>query len=61
MNGAAALKIKKGDIVIIAGFELAEQKIKPRIVFVNENEQDKEHMKRFYEDWRLEGDMKKDD
>lgn len=37
MNGAAALKIKKGDIVIIAGFELAEQKIEPRIILVNEN------------------------
>lgn len=37
MNGAAARKIKKGHKVIIAGFELSDKKITPKIVSVNEN------------------------
>ena len=37
MNGAAARKIKKGDKVIIAGFELANRKIKPKIILVDKN------------------------
>ena len=36
MNGAAARKIKKGDKVIIAGFELSDKYIKPKIILVNE-------------------------
>ncbi len=36
MNGAAAKKIKKGDRVIIAGFELANKYIKPKIILVDE-------------------------
>ncbi|MGM0441953.1 MAG: aspartate 1-decarboxylase [Elusimicrobiota bacterium] len=37
MNGAAAKKIKKGDIVIIAGFELAEDKVEAKKILVDEN------------------------
>ncbi len=37
MNGAAAKKIKKGHKVIIAGFELSNKKIEPKIILVNEN------------------------
>lgn len=37
MNGAAARKIKKGHKVIVAGFELAKNKIKPKIILVNKN------------------------
>ena len=37
MNGAAAHLIKKGEIVIIMGFELSDKPIKAKIVFVNEN------------------------
>ncbi|MCK4348832.1 MAG: aspartate 1-decarboxylase [Thermoplasmatales archaeon] len=37
MNGAAAKKIKKGHKVIIAGFELSEKRIKPKIVLVDKN------------------------
>ena len=36
INGAAAKKIKKNDKVIIAGFELLDRKIKPKIILVNE-------------------------
>ncbi|MBN2421921.1 aspartate 1-decarboxylase [Candidatus Woesearchaeota archaeon] len=36
MNGATAKKIKKGDNIIIAGFELSDNYIEPRIVLVNE-------------------------
>ena len=35
MNGAAAKKIKKADKVIIAGFELSDKKIKPKVIFVD--------------------------
>ncbi len=35
MNGAAAKKIKKGHKIIIAGFELSDNPIKPKIIFVN--------------------------
>ena len=35
MNGAAAKKIRKGDKVIIAGFELSEKRIEPKIVLVD--------------------------
>lgn len=36
MNGAAAMRIKKGHKVIIAGFELSEESIKPNIIVVDE-------------------------
>ena len=36
MNGAAARRIKKSHKVIITGFELANKRIKPRIVLVDE-------------------------
>jgi aspartate 1-decarboxylase len=36
MNGAAALKIKQGDRIIIAGFELSDKPVDPKIVLVNE-------------------------
>ena len=36
MNGAAARKIKKGHKVIIAGFELSDKKIKPKVVLADE-------------------------
>ena len=36
MNGAAAKKIKKGDKIIIAGFELSGKYIKPKIILVDE-------------------------
>ena len=36
MNGATARKIKKGDKVIIAGFELSDKKIEPKIILVDE-------------------------
>ena len=37
INGAAAKKIKKNDRVIIAGFELTDKKIKPKIILVDKN------------------------
>lgn len=37
INGAAAKKIKKGDKVIICGFELSDKKIEPKIILVDEN------------------------
>ena len=37
MNGAAAHLIKKGEVIIIMGFELSDKPIKAKIVFVNEN------------------------
>jgi len=36
MNGAAARKIEKGHKVIIAGFELSDKKIEPKIVLADE-------------------------
>ncbi len=36
MNGAAAKKIKKGDNVIIAGFELSDKYVEPKIILVDE-------------------------
>ena len=44
MNGAAARKIQKGDRVIIAGFELTGQYIKPTIVLVDEHNRFKEFL-----------------
>ena len=35
MNGAAAHLIKKGEVVIIMGFELSDKPIKAKIVFVD--------------------------
>jgi len=35
INGAAAKKIKAGHKVIIAGFELTDKRVKPRIVLVD--------------------------
>lgn len=37
MNGAAARRIKKGEEIIIMGFELTDKPIKPKIIQVNEN------------------------
>jgi len=37
INGAAARRIKKGDKVIICGFELSDKRIKPKIILVDEN------------------------
>lgn len=37
MNGAAAHLIKKGEVVIIMGFELSDTPIKANIVFVDKN------------------------
>jgi aspartate 1-decarboxylase len=34
MNGAAAKKMKKGHKAIIAGFELSDKKVEPKIVLV---------------------------
>lgn len=36
MNGAAALKIRTGEEIIIMGFELSERPISPQIVLVDE-------------------------
>jgi len=36
MNGAAALKMKKGEQVIIMGFELSDEPLKARVVLVDE-------------------------
>ncbi len=36
LNGAAAKRIKKGDKIIIAGFELSDKEIAPKIILVNE-------------------------
>ena len=36
MNGASARKIKKGEVVIIMGFELSEKPIKAKNVLVDE-------------------------
>lgn len=35
MNGPAALKIRKGEKIVIMGFELANKKINPKIVLVD--------------------------
>lgn len=35
MNGAAAKKIKKGHRIIIAGFELSDKRINPKIILVD--------------------------
>lgn len=35
MNGGAALLIKKGEEIIIMGFELTDQPIKPKIILVD--------------------------
>ena len=37
MNGAAALLIKRGEEVIVMGFELTDKPIKPNIILVDEN------------------------
>ena len=37
MNGAAAYLIKKGEEIIIMGFELTDKKIKPKIILVDKN------------------------
>jgi len=36
MNGAAALLIKRGEEVIVMGFELTDKQIKPNIILVDE-------------------------
>jgi aspartate 1-decarboxylase len=35
LNGAAAKKIKKGDKIIICGFELSNKKINPKVILVD--------------------------
>lgn len=37
MNGAAAHLIKKGEIVIIIGFEITDKPITPKMILVDEN------------------------
>ena len=37
MNGAAALRINIGDEIIIMGFELSDQAIKPKNILVDKN------------------------
>ena len=37
INGAAAKKIKKGDKIIICGFELSDERIEAKIILVDEN------------------------
>ncbi len=37
MNGASAHKIKVGDTIIVMGFELTNEKIKPKNILVDEN------------------------
>src|SRR3989344_3584329 len=37
MNGASAHLIKKGEEIIIMGFELSDQPIKPKIILVDKN------------------------
>jgi aspartate 1-decarboxylase len=39
MNGASAHLIKKGEEIIIMGFELADKLIKPNIILVNKDNQ----------------------
>jgi aspartate 1-decarboxylase len=39
MNGASAHLIKKGEEIIIMGFELADKPIKPNIILVNKDNQ----------------------
>ena len=37
MNGAAAHKVHKGDIIIIMSFEITDKMIEPRLVLVDSN------------------------
>ena len=37
MNGAAALLIKRGEEIIVMGFELTDKPIEPAIILVDEN------------------------
>ena len=37
MNGAAAHMIKRGDEIIIMGFELVSEPITPRVILVDEH------------------------
>jgi aspartate 1-decarboxylase len=37
MNGAAALRLRAGEQIIIMGFELSDVPLEPRIVLVDEN------------------------
>lgn len=37
MNGAAAHLIKKGEIIIIMGFEITDKPITPKMILVDEN------------------------
>jgi aspartate 1-decarboxylase len=39
INGAAAKKIKKGDKVIIVGFELSEKRVEQKIILVDDKNQ----------------------
>ena len=45
MNGAAAKKIKKGDKIIIAGFELSNKIIRPKIILVNKKNKFMKYLK----------------
>lgn len=35
MNGAAALRIKKGEEIIVMGYELSDKPVKPQIILVD--------------------------
>jgi aspartate 1-decarboxylase len=37
MNGAAALLIKRGEEIIVMGFELTDKPIEPSIILVDKN------------------------
>lgn len=37
MNGASAYRIKKGEEIIIMGFELTDKPIEPKVIIVDEN------------------------
>jgi len=45
MNGPTAHLIKKGEIVVIMGFELADSPIEPTVILVDEENKFKEYVK----------------
>jgi aspartate 1-decarboxylase len=44
MNGAAALVIKRGEEIIVMGFELAAEPITPKIILVDANNKFLQHL-----------------
>lgn len=45
MNGPAAHLIKKGEIVVIMGFELADSPVEPTVILVDDKNKFKEYVK----------------